>query len=292
MNDLCVNKNIVTAEFKLDDKILKGHYSYDSPGVYYKLFSTDKKLHSKINNLDELNPKNVKEKNVVCFSNVKNEFCKKRHNYIFYKVTKVPNIIKNDKILWLSVLKRSKIFPSYCNTKMLKTGTIILDMTKIPVSTLYAQLSLIRYLREAPKIVKGVLYLIKAGLSPFSAISFCGSTMISSGGHTFIPLHYSYGQDRKSCNEVRINAGIVWAVRELLINGATHQNLYFGKLKDWQGWEALRAVGKIANKVPILMVTLTELFRKDLSAVLECPDKKRVTKFFNEYEKWRKNDKE
>lgn len=288
-----VNRTIITPKIIFDDKIIKGNFSYKPPGVEYKIFWSSNKPTANLfvnDKLEGLNATCIKKIKYICFAGIGRMFNKNKHNCLYYKVTNVHSTVIDKMFPWISILIREKIFPKYCNENMLINGAVILDVAEIPIPTLYAQLSLIRYLREYPETIVGALYLIKSGIDFFPAVTFCLSTMLNSTGHSFVPLKYPYGGRRLPCNEVTINAGLLWAVRELLINGTNHSKYYFSTPTHWKGWTTIKTVENIEKKVPTLSVTLKELLRPDLSVILKCSNEKRVTKFFNEYKNLRKCD--
>ena len=154
------------------------------------------------------------------------------------------------------------------------------------IPTIYVRLCMLRYLREYPKVVISSLYLMELGLDFFSAVVFCASKLIWSSGHNFVHSTCTYGQTGSPYNKSLVDARLIWAVRELVVNGPRHLKYYLGD--PWTGFQTIKTVDKIIKKLPSLRVTLAELLRPDLAKTLKNSDEEYVNKFFNEYKEFKK----
>lgn len=285
-----VDKSIITPKIDVDDKIIGNPSGGERQGVTFYTFWAGKKCNSTMSisddgNFEELEAKNIKKHSGACFANLRHMFSKEKYNTLFYRVDRIHKSVIDKMPVWLEILSKEKIIPEYCGKNTFKSGTIILDISEMTIPTIYIRLCMLRYLREYPRIVIGSLYLMELGLDFFSAIVFCASRLIWSTGHSFIPPMYSYGQPISSCNEALTDARLVWATRELVINGPKYSKYYFGN--PWAGFKAIETIDEISKKLPLLDVTLAELLRSDLVEALRSPDEEYVCKFFNEYRKQR-----
>jgi hypothetical protein len=192
---MIIDKNIITPKIDIDDNIIGKPGNGESQGVIFKIFWTDEKYTNIINDdLEGLKPKNIEKHSGACFANLRRMFEKGKHNTLFYRVTGVHRSVINKMSVWLETLTKEKIIPKYNDKDMSASGTIVLDITKTPIPTIYIKLCMLRYLREFPKVVIGSLYLMELGLDFFSAVTFCTGKLIWSSGHNFISSECKYGQ--------------------------------------------------------------------------------------------------
>lgn len=279
---MIIDKNIITPKVDIDDDIIGRPNGGEMQGVLFKIFWTNEKYANIINSdLEGLKPKNVKERSGACFADLRHMFIKERHNTFFYRVNNVHKSVIDKMPAWLETLTKEKIIPKYNNKDMSISGTIILDITKTTIPTIYIKLCMLRYLREYPKVVIGSLYLMKLGIDFFTAVTFCASKLIWSSGHNFIFSTCKYGESDSPYNKALIDARLIWATRELTINGSRHSKYHLGNA--WIGFQAIKTIDEIVKKLPLLEVTLAELLRPDLTRALKNSDEKYVCKFFNEY---------
>ena len=277
-----IDKNIITPKINVDDNIIGKPSGGEPQGVTFKIFRTNEKYTNIVNNdLEGLKPENVKERSGACFADLRHMFIKERHNTLLYHVNNVHKSVIDKMPTWLEILTKEKIIPKYNNKNMSISGTIILDIAKMTIPTIYTRLCMLRYLREYPKIVIGSLYLMELGIDFFTAVTFCASKLIWSSGHNFISSECRYGQSDFPYNKALIDARLIWAVRELTINGSSHSKYLLGNA--WIGFQAIKTIDEIVKKLPLLKVTLAELLRPDLAKALKNSDEKYVCKFFNEY---------
>lgn len=283
---MTINKNIITPEINIDDNVIGKPEASKGQGVVFKVFWTNQKHNNIVNgNLEGLKPKNIEECSGACFADLYRVFDKEKHNTLFYRVTKVHKSVIDKMSAWLEILTKEKVISKYNNKNMSTSGTIILNIAQTTIPTIYIKLCLLRYLREYPRIVIGSLYLMELGLDFFTAITFCTNKLIWHSGHSFIFSEHKYGQSGCPYSKATINAGLIWATRELVINGSKHSEYYLGS--GWTGFETIKTVNRIAKKLPLLKVTLAELLRLDLAMTLKNPDEKYVCKFFDKYKEFR-----
>lgn len=274
-----INKDIITPKINIDDKIIGEPSGGEPQGVTFKIFQTNKKYDNITfvnDDLEEFRPENIKECSSACFADLRRMFNKEKHNTLFYRVNKIHRSVINKTPAWSEILIKERIIPECC-----MSGTIILNIAKMTIPSIYTRLCMLRYLREYPKVVTGSLYLMGLGLDLFSAITFCASKLIWSSGHNFVSSTCKYGQSDSPYNKALINVGLIWAVRELVINGSKHSKYYLGD--TWTGFETIRTIDNIAKRLPPLKVTLAELLRPDLAKTLKSSDEKYVFEFFNKY---------
>lgn len=285
---LKIDKNIITPKIHIDNDTIGHPDNGCSQGVTFKICWANKKCNNAMSidkDLKELEPKNIKEYTGACFANLCRMFNKKKHNTLFYRVDKVHGSVTDKMPTWLEILAKEKIIPEYCGKDTFKSGTVVLNISEMTIPTIYIRLCMLRYLREYPKVIIGSLYLMELGLDFFSAVTFCASNLIWSSGHNFVLPMCRYGQSNFPYNETLINANIIWAVRELTLNGLRHSKYCFSD--TWAGFRTIKTVENIAKKIPQLKVTLAELLRPDLVIVLKNSDEKCVEKFFNDYKEFR-----
>ncbi|MEA3295948.1 MAG: hypothetical protein U9Q27_02305 [Patescibacteria group bacterium] len=283
-----IDKNIITPKININNNIIGEPDVGETQGVNFKIFWANKKCNNTMSidkDLKELEPINIKKETNICFTNLHRIFDKKKHNTLFYQVNKVHKSVINKMPIWLEILAKEKIIPEYCGKNTFKSGIIVLNILEMTIPEIYIRLCMIRNLREYPKIVLCSLYLMELGLDFFSAVVFCASTLTWSSGHNFVSSICVYGQSKILYNKILINAGIIWATRELVLNGSKHLKYYLGN--NWNGFNVIKTVNNIAKRLPLLEVTIEELLRPDLAKILKNSDEKCVEEFFNNYKEFR-----
>lgn len=289
-----INKNIITPKININSKIIGEPNAGEHQGVLFYTLWANKKCNSTMcvnDDFKELKPRNIQKHSGACFANLRHMFNKEKCNTLFYRVDKIHKSVTGKMSAWLEILSKEKIIPEYCGKDTFKSGTIILDIPEMTIPTIYIRLCMLRYLREYPKVVIGSLYLMGLGLDFFSAVVFCADRLIWSSGHNFVPSTGGYGKPISPCNKALIDARLIWAIRELIVNGPAHSDYYLSN--HWIGFQTIKTVDRIVKKLPLLEVTLAELLRPDLAETLRNSNEKYVCKFFNEYKEFRKrqNDK-
>ena len=290
-----INRNVIIPKINIDDKIVGKPDSGCPQGVTFYTLWANKKCNSTMSANDndgtfkELKPRNIQKCSSACFADLHTMFSQKKSNTLFYHVNQIHCAVTSKMSTWLEILAKEKVIPEYCGKNTFKSGTIILDISEMPIPTIYVRLCMLRYLREYPKVIISSLYLMELGLDFFSAVVFCAGKLIWGSGHNFVESTNKYGNPGLSCNEALIDVRLIWAIRELIVNRSAHSKYYLSN--RWVGFQTIKTIEQITKKLPLLKVTLAELLRPDLAETLRNSNEKYVSKFFNEYKRFREQQK-
>ena len=188
-------------------QILEGKYFHGKNEICWGL--TDKEKISLTKRWEEEQLEDLSHKwsgRTACYSGVPAAL-KSTHTYMLTSMVLAENttglLSKEDMIWWLREAKKHGLLPSYTYPKRVvgkgKILTAAFDLKNIKVlSQLYVYLSIIRYIKEEPGLIKVVKHLVRdLKIGFFIAFAVGHVHAVHSNGHSLVPIRDVYPYNNK-----------------------------------------------------------------------------------------------
>jgi len=186
-------------------KFLKKSYKHiPDHRVYFITSDMDIDMISDEFIVDEIADKDyyADKKTGACFSGVLNELCTHKHRYIYFGTFYSADTPKNLRLSteeiksWLLLSQKNKSLPPLEDVDACVSTEYIqykLDGYALKtIQQLYAYLSIIRYVKEDPALVKAVLMLTDYGINYFLALQLAVNSFVDWTAHSMLDSQTGY----------------------------------------------------------------------------------------------------
>jgi hypothetical protein len=251
-------------------KVTKSKHTNDHD-VDYWLYKTTKKATTMPKNTPGDHHKNI------CFSGLVGKIRnrKKKPNRLLYHMEDDksigPKLTLKEKREFVKISRKHGLLPSYVKYEWIgkEKMKLVLDITDLSPSLLYAYLCNFRYIREDPGFVRAVVYLINDKKMDFHiAYALCHRICLTFSAHTVLDYISQYMEETDP-NKIEIDVKYMAAIYRYLKDPKKYdkRSVYDGGSFDCQ--DSIERACKVPGSVDA-----TKFFTKKLAAAIRGSDQK------------------
>ncbi len=195
----------------------------------------------------------------VCFSRFKEKFdeASQKPNRIYYPMPTDPKNLKltlKEKQEYVKMCRKNHLLPKYFKYDWMgeEESKIVLDISDIPPSLVYAYLCNFRYVREDPGFVRALVYLVNTKeMNFYVAYVLTSKVCLFHGGHVVLEPIRGYLESSSDPNDVNISVARMAGLYRFVRDAKKYDNrTMYSEGKSYDFWQCNKTI-KSACKASI-----------------------------------------